>query len=360
MKIVAEVKKQNDGRWSAIVNLPPDPFTGERRRKFFKGNNKKDVLAKATALELKVLNGEFNSNGEMLYSVYLEKWQNIYCKDLAITTLQGYKRYIKKYIEPALGDIKLENMLPMKIQDLYNTMAGKKLTAKTILQVHSIIRKSLEDAVRNGFIHKNPCVMVKRPSAERYTPENVYDENDFNKLLSLSVGTEHELPILFAGLCGLRRSEVFGLTWEDIDLEKRTISVCRAAVPTEEEVTLKSTKNYTSKRTFVYPDCMQDILKEKRGIGLIFHEPDGTPTNGGNYSHRFKYFLDKHKLKHIRFHDLRHFNATMMLKSGISDKTAAERLGHANPNVTRAIYQHSISEMDYTAATKLNNIITAK
>jgi integrase len=124
-------------------------------------------------------------------------------------------------------------------------------------------------------------------------------------------------------MCGLRRSEIFGLSWSDIDFENKTISIKQAAVPVDKEINLKKTKNKTSTRTFVYPDCLHEIFKAKRGIGPVCPSKLGKIENGGNYSHRFKNLIDKYKLKPIRFHDLRHFNATMMLQNGISDKVAA-------------------------------------
>lgn len=331
------------------IELPKDPLTGKRRKKEFKGP-RHIVEAKIKEWQLKIERGEIDGQGNMTLAAYLKLWLNVYCKKLAITTVQGYERYINKHIIPEIGAIKLGELLPIQITNLYNKMADKNLSSKTILQTHSILRKSLQDAVKNGFIFKNPCTLVDRPSAKQYKPKTIYTEMDFLKLIELSKGTEHELPILLAGVCGLRRSEVFGLSWEDIDIESQTIRIHQAAVPIQGGVTLKSTKTYSSERTITYPSYMNEIFKKKKGIGLIFTEPGGKIFNGGNYSHRFKNFLEKHHLKHIRFHDLRHFNATLMLKSGISDKVASARLGHANPGVTRSIYQHVTEELDKEAA----------
>lgn len=338
------------------IELPKDPLTGERRKKEFKGTAK-EVKAKIAEWRLKIDRGEIDGKGNMVFSEYLKMWLNVYCKKLAITTVQGYERYIDKHITPKLGKIKIGELLPMQITNLYNSMTDKELSNKTILQAHSIIRKSLQDAVKNGFIYKNPCALVERPSINMYKPEYVYTEDDFNKLLEKSFGTEHELPVVLAGICGLRRSEVFGLSWENIDTENMTITIDQAAVPIKEGITLKSTKTYSSERTFAYPESINYIFKKKKGIGLVFSDKEGNPVNGGNYSHRFKNFLVKNNLRTIRFHDLRHFNATMMLKNGISDKVASERLGHANPNVTRTIYQHSTKELDKQAADVLGKSV---
>ncbi|EPR10121.1 tyrosine-type recombinase/integrase [Ruminiclostridium papyrosolvens] len=353
----AKPKKNDIVRGS--IELPKDPLTGKRRKKEFKGTPS-EVKAKIAEWRLKIDRGEIDGQGNMALSAYLDLWLKVYCKKLAITTIQGYERYVKKHIKPTLGKIKLGELLPMQITNLYNEMADKKYSAKTILQTHSILRKSLQDALKNGFIYKNPCALVERPSIKQYKP-NVYSSFDFLRLLEVSRNTEHELPIMFAGLCGLRRSEVCGLFWEDLDFENKILSVKRAAVPVKGtdkwEVTVKSTKTYSSERSLTYPDAMDNILKSKRGIGLIFHEADGTPMNGANYSHRFKNFLSRNNLKPIRFHDLRHFNAIIMLENGVSDKVAADRLGHANPNVTKSIYQHTTKKLDTDAANKIDKII---
>ena len=107
-------------------------------------------------------------------------------------------------------------------------------------------------------------IFLIRLRSNKYKPKNVYTDNDFLELYKAAKGTEHELPVLSAGACGLRRSEVFGLSWDNIDTDNMTIAIKQAAVPIKGDVTLKSTKNYTSERTFTYPAFMNELLKRKR------------------------------------------------------------------------------------------------
>ena len=129
-------------------------------------------------------------------------------------------------------------------------------------------------------------------------------------------------------------------------------------VPTSQGNKRKLPKNKTSERDITIPSVIIPRLKQLQGIGPVITRLDGKEYNPKSISSLFHVFLERNNLKQIRFHDLRHFNATMMLESGISDKEAAERLGHSDPTITRKIYQHVLKEMDQKNADKLNSILT--
>lgn len=353
---MANLTKMKDGRYRIVVELPPDPLTGERRRKFITGSNKQDVRERANKLIAKIETGNLNNCDKLTVEGYLSEWVKVYCEHLSATTAEGYKIYINKHIIPYLGRLQLAKIKPMHIEDFYNKEYEKKYKAKTVLQEHRILHKAFYDAVKNELIAKNPCDYVKAPSPDNFQP-NIYTKEDFKKLLCCVMDTPDEMPILLAGMCGLRRSEVLGLMWTDIDFENAIINVRRAAVSVKGGAKIKEPKNKTSLRTFAFSKSLIPIFKKYKGIGYVCHHEDGTPLNGKSFSHHFHDILEKNNLKLIRFHDLRHFNATMMLRLGISDKEASERLGHSTPAVTRKIYQHVLDDMDKEAATKLNEIL---
>ena len=147
-----------------------------------------------------------------------------------------------------------------------------------------------------------------------------------------------------------------GLTWNDINFEKRIIYVRKAYVHVNGEVIEKNTKTRTSYREIIAPSYVIERLSLYKNIGFVYAKKDGSAENGGNYSKRFSRILKNAGLPHTRFHDLRHFNATMMLKRGVSDKEAAERLGHSDINMTKK-YQHVLLNMKSKPADALDSIV---
>jgi integrase len=255
----------------------------------------------------------------------------------------------------------LMKLKPLHIEAFYNEEL-KKYKGKTVLQEHRILHKAFRQAVRNELLSKNPCDFVDAPRADDFSI-TIYDEDKFNTLLEYVEGKKDMLPILLAGMCGLRRSEVFGISWPDIDFDSGTISVNKVAVYSKDKkewILKEKPKNKSSRRTFIIPSEIIPFFKQYKGIGLVCCNDNGSIVSGGTYSHRFKDLLKKAELPHIRFHDLRHFNATMMLKYGVSDKEAAGRLGHATPNTLRQTYQHILDSMETNGADKLNSVMKKK
>jgi integrase len=372
---MAAISKRSDGRWQAIVDLPPDIKTGKRRRKWLYADTRPEVKRAANQLEERVASGNFVDPSKVTVEGYLLQWLEDYCAHLENTTVNGYKRYIKKHVKPFLGDIKIQALKPIDIQRFYNDEFEKKYSGTTILQIHRILNKAFKDALKNDLIERNPMEKVDAPSLGDFKP-TIYNNKQFNNLMDTIAGTSDEMPVLLAGILGLRRGEVFGLRWADINLKQGTISIRKSLVPVAGELELKNPKTKKSIRDISIPDDLIPILKKHRktsmkilsqvnqdnssnwqGNSFVCCKPNGEMINPGSYSRQFKELLSNHNLPHIRFHDLRHFNATMMLKYGIDVKVAAERLGHSTPNITQITYQHVLKDIDVEAANKLNKIL---
>lgn len=359
--------RKSDKRYVGKYMLPPDPITDERKPKYVYGETnvkesraeKQKVVAKLNNLIAEVESGNFSNVHKMTVEGYLNNWINIHAKDdgIAKTTEQGYRIYITKHINPFLGKILLSELKPLQIEAFYKKEKVKGYKEKTILQSHRILHKALKTAMKNGLIGNNVCDLVDAPSPEKFKI-NMYDENKYNLLVEAFKGTDLEIPVLLAGMCGLRRGEVLGLRWQDIDNE--TLTVFQTVVVANKKIIIKPPKSETSLRTITLPSIIIPILKRKRGIGLVCPDEHGNPQHPGTFSKKFAAALADKELEHIRFHDLRHFNATMMLKRGITDKEASERLGHSDPNITKKVYQYVLKEMDKKSANKLNDILKVK
>lgn len=376
-------QRKSDGRWVGKLQMPNDPLTGKPQKpkhvyssvpptakdkwKLDKDGKpippahtkgKQEVERKLEALIKEVDAGAMVGHSKLTVEKWLEKYLAVYCADLAETTREGYKRYIENHMTPILGKLTLKELKSIHIQNFYNAERKAGYSEKTILQEHRILKRALEKAVTDGFIMKNPCSGVKTPSPIDYEP-TIYTEDEFALLLDKLEGHRMEAIILIAGMCGLRRGELLGLTWEDIDLDKGIITVQRNVVPTSEGSITKDPKTRRSAREFSIPSGIIPRLKQLRGIGSIYTKEDGTEYHPGSVSRDFKTFLEVNKLKHIRLHDLRHFNGTMMLKHGVTEREASERLGHSNLMMTKK-YQHVLKDMDQSSADKLNSVLKTK
>ncbi|SHH43510.1 tyrosine-type recombinase/integrase [Desulforamulus hydrothermalis] len=348
------VRKRKDGRWEGRVELPPDPITGKRRQKYVYASKRQECQKLVNDIIYQLQTGTFADAGKLTIDAYLEQWFSVYCKKLETTTKEGYKRYIDNHIIPYFKGKKLKNLRPIHIEEFYNYEREKEYSEKTILQIHRIFSRALKHAVKNGLIPTNPCSLVDPPSPDDFEI-TVPDVSQFYAILDAARNTEHEIPVLLAGMCGLRREEVFGLTWNDIDFKNSTLTIRQVVVPVSGGLEVKPPKTKKSARTISVPADVLKVLAVKKSIGYVISN-DGNPSHPGNYSHRFKNFLASNKLPHIRFHDLRHFHATLMLDADIDIRHVQNRLGHSNITMTSK-YQHIRPKGDVAVVEKIDQYL---
>ena len=308
---------------------------------------------------------DINNSEKITFGGYLRQWIESR-KKISETTKDGYNVYINKHIIPGLGHIKLSKLKTSDIDKFYAKLSestykkgGEEISysQNTILQMHAIIHKALDYAKRNKSIKDNPSDYCdNKPIHEKYQG-SVYTEEQFTTLMAVVKNTIDEICIILAGCLGLRRGEMLGLKWENIDYKNMLIQVRKTRVRSKDKgIIEKPPKNKKSIRDISVNKKTLDALKRWRKLNTeseyVINE-----FNPNTYSGHFKLLLENNKLPPTRFHDLRHFAATFMLKEGISDKVASERLGHANVSTTRDIYQHVLKEMDREAANKLDKLM---
>lgn len=346
------IVKRKDGRWQGVVELPS--VNGKRARKFIYAPTRQECKILVNEFMENMRTNNLCSNTKLLFSNYAERWFKDECHNLSPTTKDSYLRYLNKHIVPILGDRILKNILPIDVQELINDF-GDTHRSKSCYNLLGILHKMFLDAKDNRLISFNPCESINITQSEGYK-YIVYTESQLVSLIKSVSGTIEEIPIVLAGLCGLRRGEIFGLTWNDISFETNEITIRQNAVNVGAKVYVKTPKTNSSNRKIKAPDYVMNVLKKYRGVGYVYPSKDGKAFNGNNYPKKFSDILESAGLPHMRFHDLRHTNATLMLKNGVSDKVAAGRLGHSDINMTKK-YQHILESMDSEAATILNNII---
>ena len=272
-----------------------------------------------------------------------KEWSIMHCCNLAMSTQRAYTKYCNLYILPHIGDMKVESVRQCDIQSVVNNVVKKGFSSKSQKNLIGILHNIFEYGIINGFLKYNPCKMISINKTSPYE-YNIYTEEQYQQLLDYCKNSIEIVPILLAGICGLRLSEVLGLRWSDINFENKSLHVHSAAVALDTDIDLKATpKTAAGNRIIAVPQIVMKYLLKyypgKDGFVYPSRQDPNKPEHGKYYYGRFKRMLKRAGLPHTRFHDLRHFAATSFLDAGVPDKYAAAYLGHSDTNMTRK-YQH--------------------
>lgn len=353
---------------------------GKKKQKWISGfKTKKEAQDRLTEILSQLRNNSYISPSKTTLGEYLSIWLEEYAKpNIAITTYAGYAVNINKHINPYIGNIPIQELQPLQIQKLYNLLSkegnynGKGgLSPRSIQYIHMVLKQALKKAYELQLIPRNVADMVKIPKQKKYIPNFLYEE-EIPILLEIFKSTNIYMPVLLAVGIGLRRGEALALKWHNVDLENKIIFITENLIPTKEGIKFSTPKTEASQREIVVPETIINELvklKEKQiankkilGNEYIDNDLVCCYDNGKNFSpgavsHLFSDILKLNNFRHIRFHDLRHTNATLMLNADISPKVASARLGHSKVNTTLDIYSHVEKKKQEESAKKLDNFL---
>lgn len=362
------VYKRSDGKWVGAVDLGKDVF-GKRKRKVVYGNTKKEVEDKVNTLNFEIKTGSYIEPNKDTFISFLNDYYDVNKTKWEDTTKKLYKMYIDIHFEPYFKQMKLTDIKPMELDKFYNyklTFIDVKnnktqaMSPNTVRKLNTFLKAAFNYAVANNLVQNNPATRVVLPKKTDFKP-TVYNEDQFLSLLDAVSGTDDEIPILLGAGCGLRRGEIFGLSWKNVDFKNKTLTIENTCVRFS-EYTEKKPKTESSKRTITLPDYVVDALRlyKIKSKHSLLDDKVVYKWKPNAYSERFVKLLKKHGLERIRLHDLRHYNAVIMMKRGIPDKVAADRLGHSTITTLRNVYQHVLKDMDQTAAVEINDMFERK
>ena len=309
-----------------------------------------------------ISNLDINDKSNIKFCDFMINWLDIIKPRVVKTTYAGYERIVKGKVYNYFKklDISLKDLKPYHIQDFYTELFKLGLKGNTILRYHANIRKALEYAVKCELIITNPADKIEKPKKEQYIA-TYYNRAELNKLFLAIKNTPIKLPVLITALYGLRRSETLGLKWDAIDFESKTIVIRHTISQTKVDGKLQivaedKTKNQSSYRTLpLIPEIEEILLVEKteqekdkkvfKGSylnkdGYVCVNADGSILKPDYVSHKFNEILKNNNLKHIRFHDLRHSCASLLLSNKVTMKDIQIWLGHSSYNTTANIYTH--------------------
>lgn len=315
---------------------------------------------------------------KLLFGDYLTQWIEIAKPNLQISTYAAYKNKIK-HIAPYFNErkITLQGIMPTDIQTYYAWLLDNGKTIQTCTHAHVIIRRALEIAYRTDLIPVNPAAKVEKPKSPKYEAK-YYDLKQLRELFECLKDDKYELMYKMTAFYGLRRSELCGMKWNSIDFEKNTITLNSSIVQTcvnNKLVLIKKDimKNASSKRTMpLIPEIKEALLKLKEQqdknkayfkngynqefLEYVWVDDIGKLVNPNTVTSHFKTFLEQNGLPHIRFHELRHSCASLLIACGVSLKEIQEWLGHSAISTTADIYSHLNFSSKLNVANTLTNV----
>lgn len=344
-------------------------------------NNKTKALAKMKEI-LKTF--EINDgpkqidDGKVLFTDFLQNYLSLKKENVEPITYNTYTKYAEKICKYFKSmRIALKDLKPYHIEGFYKTLYDKGLVGNSVVKYHILIRECLQYAVKNDFILSNVADKVGRPKISGYKA-NFYSKEEIEKLFNAIKNNEIKIPIMLSAIYGFRRSEVIGLKWNAIDFDRKTISIQHKVLETKIDgkrciYMSDKLKTKTSNRTLpllpqaeqLLSDLKEKIEKNKKMLGseyITSYEDYVCVDNLGKLilparlTHNFNKILKTNGLKHIRFHDLRHSCASLMLANGISMKQIQEWLGHANFATTANIYSHLDFSSKLNSANTISNV----
>jgi integrase len=364
------ITRRPDGRWMAQVTIGRDPATGKPRRATFYGKTRQEVADKLTKALRDKQQGTFVAPHKLTLGEWLDTWLKEYvCPTVRPLTYVSYETLARKHFTPVLGHIALQDLRPEHIQRYFNTKLGEGLSPRTLKLHRVVLGKALTQAERNGLIQRNVARFVD-PPRQRHREWHTLSIDEVNTQL-LPTLHDHRLGAAFLTLCtmGLRRGEILGLRWVDIDWQTNTIHIRQAVVRVRDRLVVQEPKTESSRRTLPIPDVCQTALRHHRARqaeerlaygpgyedhGLVFCRTNGAPLDPAVLNDMFARVLARAGLAHVRLHDLRHTFATLMLEHGVSMKTVQVLLGHSSIGTTMDVYAHVSLDLERQAMDTLN------
>jgi integrase len=364
------VYRRPDGHWAGMLDL--GWIDGKRRRRTVSGRTRAEVVDKLDELRRQKKRGTDLAARPRTVEQWMNEWVNeIKAHDGTHgSTLARYGQVSRVHIVPSLGRKRLDRLTPAEVQSFVNRLANK-VAASSVVKIHGVLRAALSDAERLDLVPRNVAKSVRPPRLGRVERPTL-TPTEAKKLLHEVEGHRHEGVVVIALALGMRRGEILGLRWEDVDLEERTIRIRRALQRVNGELVMVEPKTHRSRRALPLPAMVVPALERQRerqeadhaaagpawqDHGLIFASAIGTPMEPRNVHHWFCDVRTRLGLEWLRFHDLRHACATFLLAHGVDPRTVMDVLGHSTIRLTMDTYSHVLPERMHNAASVMDDVL---
>ncbi len=368
------IYKAKDGRWVACLNLGYQG--GKRKRKYIYGKTRRESSEKLTEALRNCQLGLPVSNDKITFGQFLDKWLEDSVKPgVRPRTFIRYSGDVRNHLKPALGKIKLAKLSAPDIQAVLNQKLKSGLSPRTVRHLYATCRRSLKVAYKWELVPRNVATLADPPRVHRYEVKPLSPEQA-RTFLEAAKGDRLEGLYSVAVPLGLRLGEALGLRWQDVDLEAGTLRIAYQLQRLNGKWELVEPKTSRSRRTIAVPKATAHALRDhrKRQLeekmkagpdwqehGFVFTSRIGTPLDRPNIVRRsFKLILKKAGLPDIRFHDLRHTAASLLLVQGVAPRVVMETLGHSQISLTMDTYSHVMPVLQREAADKMDAILSAQ
>jgi integrase len=365
------ITQLNDGRWQARVTLD------NGKRKALYGRTRQEAQHKLTAVLRDRDKGlPIGMDERQNLATYLATWLESVKPAVRPRTWKRYAELMNQHVVPTLGKISLAKVSAQQVQRMYGAKLEQGLSSTTVHHLHAVLHRALAQAVRVGLVARNVADLVDVSRMAEHDLQ-VLDRSQVQQLLAAVAGHRLEALYVLALSTGMRQGELLALRWQDIDLDKRTVQVRATLQRTKEQgYMLAPPKTKRSRRQITLTSAACTALRAHRArqaeqrlalgsewdttYDLVFPNTLGKPMDGTNLLHYDFYpLLKRAGLPRIRFHDLRHTAATLLLGRGVNPKIVSEMLGHASIGITLDIYSHVLPDMQAYAATQMDAALSA-
>lgn len=366
-------------KWAVIVDVDRDAKGGRKQRWHSGYRTKRDASRALTEILVSLQHGDYVEPSKQTVEGFMSEWLNATKATVRPSTWTSYRLIVDSHIVPGLGAIPLQQLAPSMLNAFYVELlaSGRRdgkggLSARTVRYVHMILRRSLSQAVHWQRLTRNVADQADPPHPQRGQEMRTWTALELRTFFEHVSSDRFYAAFVLAGTTGMRRGEVLGLRWRDLDLDAGRAAIRQTLLSVGYAVQFSTPKTAKGRRSIALDPVTVASLREHRrrqleerlafgrGYGdqdLVFVREDGSPVHPEYFSERFERAEKDAGMPRIRLHDLRHTHATLALQAGVHAKVVSERLGHATVGITLDTYSHAIPAMEEEAAARVAAIV---
>ena len=358
-----------DGRWEARMQV--GYRGGSRLRKSYYGRTRREVQDKLVAAQRALQLGVVPVDERQRVGDYLQWWLLDKKSTVRASTWASYEGIVRLHLIPSLGRVPLAKLTPGHVNALLTEKLAQGLSSRRVQYIHAVIRHALTQAVRLEIVSRNVAVQVTPPRVKQYQVRPL-TEDEARRLLQAAKGERFEALYVLSVCTGLRQGEALALQWADLDLDTAELAIRGSLQRINGSLVIAEPKTERSRRTVKLPQLAVEALRVHRrrqgedrlkagskwqDHGFIFATAKGTPFDASGVTRDFHALLAKAGLPRVRFHDLRHTSATLMMVNGVHPRTVMEILGHSQIGLTMNTYSHVTPSLMADAADRLDLLL---
>jgi integrase len=353
--------RKRGNKYSFTVDIGKDPITGKRKQKTHSGfRTKKEAQAALAELVTKVEKGEQIEVRKTTFRDFAREYFNkTYINRVKETTFERSTSLLEKQILPYFQSANLNDIDQFVIHDFYDLKLKEGYSSAYIQRMHEVLKMLFKVAFKWELIKKDIASMVEPPKNKKKEMQ-VWSIDEVNEYLKFTKHSRYHPVFFLAAYTGMRKGEILALTWDDIDFEEKTININKTLYKLEKHYVVNEPKTTHSVRTIYIDEDIERVLKKQRvkqnleklkngrvyqDNNLVFAQEDGGFVYPAGVNALFNRFIRQLGIKKIRFHDLRHTHATILLQMGVNPKIVSERLGHSSIQTTLDVYSHVTKEI---------------